>query len=172
MTFVFSDLKRTEDGRRQKLCKTSLSMLIAYGPCDSRSGQQWRDRAAFDMRIWSSSSSRPCSLSSPLSSSSDGSQGSDGSRRSRASIHFVPRCHRRISVLDERRDLVGEVVSLIARETNVSTGLRGTWPELFVGENGSDGQPHRLLRYFPRRSRRRSAIARGTGQPGCPRRVC
>jgi hypothetical protein len=36
MTFGFSDLKRTEDGPRQKLCKTSLSTLIAYGPCDSR----------------------------------------------------------------------------------------------------------------------------------------
>lgn len=47
-------------------------------------------------------------LSSPLSSS-DGSQGSDGSRCSRAPIHFVPRCHRRISALHERRDLVGEL---------------------------------------------------------------
>jgi len=40
ITLVFSDLKRTEDGRLQKSCKTSLSTLITNGPCDSRRGQQ------------------------------------------------------------------------------------------------------------------------------------
>jgi len=108
MTFVFRDVKRTEDGPRQKLCKTSLSMLIAYGPCDSRFGQQSVRPSGVRHVHLVESLSRPYSLSSPLSSS-DGSQGSDGSRCSRASIHFVPRCHRRISALHERRDFVGEL---------------------------------------------------------------
>jgi hypothetical protein len=94
MTFVFSDLKRTEEGRRQKLCKTSLSTLIAYGCC--RSGNSRRDRAAFDTHLVESCS-RPYLVSSPPSSS-DVSQGSDGSAAVARRSIFVSRCHIRISV--------------------------------------------------------------------------
>ena len=55
ITFAFSDLKRTEDGSQQKLCETSFSTLITYGPGDSASGQQSRPIAS-ETRIRSS----PC----------------------------------------------------------------------------------------------------------------